>query len=215
MRLRSSVGEPADAHGVIDDDGGTAADVTAMTVCRRCRRTGSLLAGPLGVPTPALPARGWTCPWCQSVVSNRSRLQIVAVAGTLGVLGLALQDTGSVLGWPLVDVAARVIMVLAPLPLIVFHELAHAVVARMLGAVVSAVTIGSGRLIASKTVGLCRFELRRLPWGGSTTLHLGQAGHLKLRQITILFAGPVSDACFLLLFLRWDAHGPAARAFDV
>jgi len=96
--------------------------------------------------------------------------------------------------WPL-------LALLAYPPLIIVHELAHALVARLFGMRVYAITIGVGKTLASWRFLGMRWKLRHLPLGGMTEI-AGPPGRFdRLKQWLTYLAGPGAHAILALASL--------------
>ncbi len=81
-------------------------------------------------------------------------------------------------------------VVIAWVPLLVIHELGHAVAARLLGGHVAGVVIGFGRQRWSGRVGGIEFEWRSIPIEGFT-LTRGVEG--RFSRALVYLAGPVAE----------------------
>jgi membrane-associated protease RseP (regulator of RpoE activity) len=65
---------------------------------------------------------------------------------------------------------------------LLLHELAHALVARLLGVRVWSISLGQGPLLWEGTIGRCRLRLALFPLHGEVRLHDGDAEELGYRD---------------------------------
>ncbi|MBN2385625.1 MAG: site-2 protease family protein [Anaerolineales bacterium] len=85
------------------------------------------------------------------------------------------------------------------LPLVVVHELAHALTAALLGFRVFGILLGGGRRVFyGKILGL-KWDVRAIPLGGATILAGPPAPAYRLKNFLIYLAGPAAHALLALL----------------
>lgn len=95
-------------------------------------------------------------------------------------------------------------------PLLVLHELGHAVAARLFGWHVSEIVIGFGRELRRFQVGSTRVRLRALPVEGYVVLSPSSTERARVKQAFIYFAGPLTELLILaVLFPILDFRLPA------
>jgi peptidase M50-like protein len=97
-------------------------------------------------------------------------------------------------------------------PLLVVHELGHALAARLLGWQVSEIVIGFGRELRRFQVGGTRVRVRALPVEGYVVLSPNSTDRARAKQALIYFAGPLTELLILavvapLLDFSWPAPG--------
>jgi len=83
-------------------------------------------------------------------------------------------------------------------PLLVLHELAHALAARWLGWHVSEIVIGFGRELLRFRIGETQLRLRAMPLEGYVVPSPVKIGRARLEQALIYAAGPFSQGLVLL-----------------
>lgn len=96
-------------------------------------------------------------------------------------------------------------------PLLVLHELGHALAARLLGWHVSEIVIGFGRELRRFRVGGTRVRLRAVPIEGYVLLSPRSTRHARSKQAFIYFAGPLTELLVLALLapvLDFSAPNP-------
>jgi hypothetical protein len=99
-------------------------------------------------------------------------------------------------------------------PLLVLHELGHALAARLLGWTVSEIVIGFGREVHRFRVGSTRVHVRALPVEGYVVSSpiSGSDSHARSKQAFIYFAGPLTELVVLgLLFPILDFRLPGPQ----
>jgi len=82
-------------------------------------------------------------------------------------------------------------------PLLVLHELGHALAARLLGWHVTEVVIGFGRELRRFRIGSTRVRLRAVPIEGYVLLSPRSTAHARSKQAFIYFAGPLTELLVL------------------
>ncbi len=100
-----------------------------------------------------------------------------------------------------------VFVVLAWLPLLVLHELGHALMAKALGWHVYEVVIGQGREVLQFRVGSAHVSIKLAPLTGYVRTVPTQLRLARVKQALVYFAGPGVE--LLLVLLIWLAVGPA------
>jgi len=94
-------------------------------------------------------------------------------------------------------------------PLLVLHELGHALAARLLGWKVTEIVIGFGRELRRFRVGETRVRLRAVPIEGYVLLSPRSTRRARAKQALIYFAGPLTELLVLgLLGLLLDFAPP-------
>lgn len=91
-------------------------------------------------------------------------------------------------------------------PLLVVHELGHAVVARAFGCHVTRVSLGYGRTLWRLDIGSATVDVRAIPIEGFVQFERGSRRIGRLRNALIYFAGPGTE--LLLAGLLVLAVGP-------
>ncbi len=97
-------------------------------------------------------------------------------------------------------------------PLLVLHELGHALAARSVGWHVTEVVIGFGRELRRFRIGATRVRIRALPVEGYVLLSPNSIAHARRKQAWIYFAGPLTELLLLAALgfaLDWSAPSPA------
>ena len=98
-------------------------------------------------------------------------------------------------------------------PLLVLHELGHALAARLLGWKVTEVVIGFGRELRRVSVGGTRVRVRAVPVEGYVLIHPTSTVHARWQQALIYFAGPLTELLLLAALaplLDFSVPGPQA-----
>jgi hypothetical protein len=97
-------------------------------------------------------------------------------------------------------------------PLLVLHELGHALAARSVGWHVNEVVIGFGRELTRFRVGQTRVTIRALPVEGYVVPSPNSVDRARWKQAWIYLAGPLTELV-LLVYLGWllDWRGPAVN----
>lgn len=93
-------------------------------------------------------------------------------------------------------------------PLLVLHELGHALMARLLGWHVTEIVIGFGRELLRFRVGGTRVRVRALPVEGYVVPSPNSTAHARVKQAAIYFGGPLSELLLLLwvgAYLGWES----------
>jgi len=125
-------------------------------------------------------------------VSPGERLIVVGlVVGLVALLTLDLAQsfTNSKLSVPFV--------VLFWGPLLVLHELGHALAARLCGWHVTEIVIGFGRELRRFRVGETRIRVKAVPVEGYVLLSPNSVEHARAKQALIYFAGPLTQLLLL------------------
>jgi Zn-dependent protease len=145
-------------------------------------------------PFPWLRRKAY-CPTCQE---RRMRRSVVLWYGALPLFGLALRLAfpQQSLGYFLLDVF---FILLLSLPMVVLHELAHALTARLMGMRVFAIFLGYGRPFLSRRLFGIRWNLAALPVGGATAIGGPPMQGYRLRLFLTYLSGPAIHAVALLL----------------
>jgi tetratricopeptide (TPR) repeat protein len=128
------------------------------------------------------------CPDC--TIKRQTRSFILSIV-TIAVCGFVLYwlNPYATLGRILMLASLSFV---AAMPLVVVHELAHAIVARMLGLRVFGIVIGIGRTVWSgKFLGM-EWYLNVLPIAGITSVGARPVHHLRVKLFFIYLAGPLS-----------------------
>src|SRR5262249_22514097 len=126
-----------------------------------------------------------------------------------GVLAAAVGACGAVLagramgsgtveaaGWVVLNFSLWQVLITA---LVIPHELAHAMVARVLGMRVYRIRVGSGRLLWRSRVGGVDLQFRSLAWSGGLTMFApGGRRAVRTRRAVVAIAGPLVHAVLLL-----------------
>lgn len=86
-------------------------------------------------------------------------------------------------------------------PLLVLHELGHALAARLLGWNVTEIAIGFGRELRRFQVGATRVRLRAVPIEGYVLLSPRSTERARAKQAFIYFAGPLTELLVLALLV--------------
>ncbi len=98
-------------------------------------------------------------------------------------------------------------------PLLVLHELGHALAAHLLGWRVTEIVIGFGRELRRFRVGETRVRVRAVPVEGYVLLHPTSTVHARWQQALIYFAGPFTELLLLGVLaplLDFSMPGPQA-----
>lgn len=133
------------------------------------------------------------CPDCTIKRQTRSFIwNIVTLAGC-GLFVYVLSPASSITA-AIVLPGAQILLSL--IPLIIVHELAHAVVARLVGLRVFSIMIGIGKSIWSGKLFGTNWTINLLPIGGLTFVGTRPVPHIRLKLFLIYLAGP---ACHVIL----------------
>lgn len=92
-------------------------------------------------------------------------------------------------------------------PLLILHELGHALTARLMGWHVTEIVIGFGRELLRFRVGGTRVRLRALPVEGYVVPSPSSTRHARAKQAAIYFGGPLSELLLLVCigqYLGWE-----------
>jgi tetratricopeptide (TPR) repeat protein len=84
-------------------------------------------------------------------------------------------------------------------PIILVHELAHAVIGSLFGLRIFAIHLGFGRLLINKKILGVRWVVRLVPLGGATILAGPETQFYRLRFFFAILAGPASHAVLVVL----------------
>lgn len=143
------------------------------------------------------PDQNYYCPTCQQK-RNLEQLKLSLVWYFLaGLLGFAVwvvrpnQLSGKVL-------LAVFSLIFFLFPLIILHELAHAITARLLGLRVFSIQVGYGKILYHTYLGKIAVVLRSLPLGGLTYISAPRLTYPRLRFGLTYLAGPFVHLAILL-----------------
>lgn len=139
----------------------------------------------------------YCCPTCQEKRSTKNfkdSLIWYFLAGLVG-FGLWLVSPYHLGGEILLGVFSLIFFLF---PLIIFHELAHASAAHILGLRVFAIHIGYGKVLYSTYLGKIAVLFRRLPIGGLTFVSAPRLPFYHLRFGLTYLAGPFIHLTILL-----------------
>jgi hypothetical protein len=100
-------------------------------------------------------------------------------------------------------------------PLLVLHELGHALAARLLGWNVSEIVIGFGRELSRFRIGATRVRLRSVPVEGYVLLSPRSTHRARAKQAFIYFAGPLTELLVLGLLLSLLDFAPPSPTDSV
>ena len=139
---------------------------------------------------------GVYCPTCRNERSKRRALMWwAALAVAVGCMALIVPEAV-----PQIIFGLAVYLALL-FPMICLHESAHAVVARALGLQVFAVMVGYGRTLFSGRYRGIRWEIRAVPWAGTTLISGRPERWFKLRMWLAILAGPAVHGIVLVVCL--------------
>lgn len=146
-------------------------------------------------PAPRLP-----------VSSGERTIVVVISLGFVGLIGADLAQSFSP------NKLAALFVLLFWVPLLLLHELAHALAARSVGWHVSEVVIGFGRELLRFHVGETRIRVRAMPLEGYVVPSPDTIERARLKQAWVYAAGPLSQGLVLLgvgsvLGWQWPAPG--------
>jgi hypothetical protein len=125
-------------------------------------------------------------------VSPGERLFVLALA--LGLLALLVADLAQGFGTNKLSV---LFVLVFWVPLLVLHELGHALAARLVGWQVTEVVIGFGRELRRFRVGGTRVRVRAVPVEGYVLSAPGSTEWARTKQAWIYFAGPLTELLVL------------------
>ena len=92
-------------------------------------------------------------------------------------------------------------------PLVLFHELGHAIMARILGLKVSAIVVGFGRPLLSFRWSGTDILLRALPVEGFTLTESSRGTNSRYKNALVYFAGPGVELLLAILILQGSGWG--------
>jgi len=138
------------------------------------------------------------CFECSAKRQWRSLLVGLLVMMVVAAMLYLVMPTGF-FGRVLLQMLAALLVLLVPL--IVLHELAHVLAARLVGLRVFQVHIGAGPLVGSARFFHVRWHLHWLPVSGATVVAGPQMPAYRWRQFLVLLAGPAMHA--LLILVSW------------
>lgn len=95
---------------------------------------------------------------------------------------------------------------------ILLHELAHAAVARLVGARILQGFVGGGRHVLPVRLFGVRWQLRPLPTHGAVWIHLRMRSCWRLRLIAVHLAGPLASTGVAAGFAAWWMAAPPPDA---
>jgi tetratricopeptide (TPR) repeat protein len=138
------------------------------------------------------------CPDCTIKREARSFLWSIALVAGSGLLVFALNPSS----WMVVIASEATLVLLLMIPMVIIHELAHALVAKLVGSRVFGITIGIGKTVWSgKFLGM-DWIFNILPIAGITIAGGQPASHMRLKLFLTYLAGPASHVLMvLILFL--------------
>ena len=119
-------------------------------------------------------------------------------------LGLALVAPGSSAGALLMNCGA---LVFASVVFIVWHELGHALAAKLVGFRVFRIEIGSGRILWAWKLWGFRWIIHALPMGGFAYAAARSARAFRIRQIIFVLGGPVSNGLLVVALFPYLLGG--------
>jgi hypothetical protein len=140
-------------------------------------------------------------------VSSGERTFVVVISlGFVGLLGADLAQSFSP------NKLAALFVLSFWVPLLVLHEVAHALAARSVGWHVSEVVIGFGRELLRFRVGATRVRVRAMPLEGYVVPSPDAVEGARVKQAWVYAAGPLSQGLVLLgvgsvLGWQWPAPG--------
>ena len=165
--------------------------------CRKCGLESTVKEAfiiPKGSSGKADKALCFECVNKQRANSLLIQLLIVFVLG----LFLSFISPGSSLGRFYLLLCASFLLLI---PLIILHELAHAIVSRLLGFRVYGIHLGAGKVIFSTRFLGLRWYLRPIPLGGATLVAGPEVPFYRGRKFLIHMAGPGVHALLALLLV--------------
>jgi hypothetical protein len=156
--------------------------------------------------------KGWfskrtttVCFQCEVKRQWRSMVRAILLMLAAGVLLYLIMPYGF-FGKALLQALGTMLLVLVPL--IIAHELAHALAARLVGLSVFQVHIGAGRVLWSARFLKTRWFLHLLPVSGATVAAGPDLPGYRWRQFLVLLAGPALHAvlslCSWWLLSTWS-----------
>lgn len=173
--------------------------------CQRCGRQSPIEAAFVIQKRKDGSLKRCFCFECENRRASNSTLLLYIVLPLCGALILRISP-GSSIGYLFLLVFAGL---LVSIPLIVLHELAHAVVAQALGFRVFGIHLGLGKVLFSRRIAGIAWTIHMIPSSGATLVAGPEMNNYKTRIFLIHLAGSLFHA-LLNAILLW-----VNRVFDV
>jgi Flp pilus assembly protein TadD len=137
------------------------------------------------------------CPDCTVKRQGRSLLVSIALILSCAVFTFLARPPFFPASLPF----EMLLSILAILPLVMIHELAHAAVAEALGLRVFAIMIGMGKRLWSGEFLDMSWSVHQLPLGGATLVGSRPTPNIRWKLFFVYLAGPASHALLFFIFL--------------
>lgn len=136
------------------------------------------------------------CPDCNAKHSAESLILSYGILAGLGLFFYLVKPDS----WSVALIIQTTLAVFSIIPLIFIHELAHALVARLMGLRVFGVFIGIGKTLWMGRFLGANWTVNTVPVGGITMVGARSVPLIRWRLFLIYLAGPASHAILLTLF---------------
>jgi tetratricopeptide (TPR) repeat protein len=136
-----------------------------------------------------------TCFECE--VKRQSRIFLIELVGLagFGILYYLLDPYGILAQFVLYTFASFLLCI----PIILLHELSHAIIGSLMGLRIFAIHLGFGRLLFSTKFLGVRWVVRLVPLGGATLLAGPETRLYRVRLFFAVLAGPALHAVLIVL----------------
>ncbi len=149
------------------------------------------------------------CFECKTKKDAGSFLGMALLLGGMGVFLSFLPPHWAVLGRAYLQMFAGLVLIL---PMIVLHELSHALAGRLLGLRVFAIHLGAGSVVYTRRLWGMRWYIKQFPVLGLTIAAGPALPRMRLRIFLLHLAGPALHALLIVALVAVLGGLPAAQA---